>query len=212
MKNVTFGFGIVLILILSIFIILSGDSRSIRQKETQANLSSTVAGVMNDLCLDRHYTIEDSDLFIADFVQAMTVRVTSDSNLTVAVLDVDTEKGFLTMEVKETFRYPNGKEGNVTAVKTILLEHEKESEEPKKYTLRYQVKQGEMVLNYCVNELFKDGIVIVPKAPEQKGKTFAGWTDVNGNLVSFQGTDGQPITIGELAGTQEEYVLTALFR
>lgn len=212
MKNVTFGFGIVLILILSMFIIMSVDSRSIRQKETQANLSSTVAGVMNDLCLDRHYTIRESDLFVADFIQAMTVRVTSDSNLTVTVLDVETEKGLLTMEVKETFRYPNGKEGNVTAVKTILLEHEKESEEPERYTLRYQVKQGETMIDHKVFDLLPEEIITTPKEPEESGKKFVGWADTNGNLVSFQGADGQSITIQELAGTQQEYILSAVFQ
>ena len=53
----------------------------------------------------------------------------STSEVEVAVLNADEEKGILSIEVTEHYTHPNGSRGNVSEVRTVIFEKEEEKEQ-----------------------------------------------------------------------------------
>ena len=60
--------------------------------------------------------------FIADFMEALLVQINSDCSIKVNVLDVDYQKGLLSVEVIEKYKHPIGTEGQVSVKRTVIME------------------------------------------------------------------------------------------
>ena len=68
------------------------------------------------------YSVSSNDEFIADFMEALLVQINSDSSIKVNVLDVDYQKGLLSVEVIEKYKHPIGTEGQVSVKRTVIME------------------------------------------------------------------------------------------
>lgn len=192
MKNVIISIGLVLITIITTLILLTVYGQNTRQNELDDALSSSVEQSLDNLKISKTYTINDTDEFIADFMQNLVVQIESDSELEVNVLSVDTEKGLLDVEVVETFRQPNGTKGTVSCRKTVILE-EYRQKEPVYYFVKFKTidfkedggsvkfvknDDGEFAFNdYKTFSICEGSQVIFPETPPvMKGYTFKGWS------------------------------------
>lgn len=129
MKKIVIAMTLVTCVIVSIFIILTTNGRTMRKKEIRKGLTEAVESTLNEVFLKHTYSIHNTEEFIADFLQYMSVKLNSNSEVTVNVLDIDYEKGMVALEVISTFKHANGAEGVVSVQKTVLLEQPEVLEE-----------------------------------------------------------------------------------
>ena len=188
----------VFFIIISMSIIFTVDGRRISNEETVDSLSSAIESSMQTLT-DNKYKITDNEEFIADFTQALLLQIESDSTVTFHVLDVDCEKGLLSIEVVEQYTHPNGKLGTVACVKTVIFEQDIESSLT---DANRQVKITYLIPGNGTNTIYKDfsvqigSEIIIPQNPTIEGKTFIQWT-LNGSKYILSDHDRNKIKVDE---------------
>lgn len=126
MKNVFLGFGITICAIISIVIIMTLCGTNMRQNELNRAVDSAVDSAVQDTVENQFnditYSVSSNDEFIADFIEALLVQINSDCSVKVNVLDVDYQKGLLSVEVIEKYKHPIGTEGQVSVKRTVIME------------------------------------------------------------------------------------------
>lgn len=122
MKNIILGMTIFLMVILSLGIVFAMGDKDARRNEVQESLTSAIESTMETMFIKKAYYIEDAETFVADFEEALLVQLGTISDVTVNILEVDTEKGLLSVEIIERFEYMNGKQGSVAFTKTCIFE------------------------------------------------------------------------------------------
>lgn len=179
MKNIIIGLFSIIILVLLFQISFSLYGRSTRQQEARDSIENAMKTAMNVLTDDREYRPESNEEFVSDFLEAFLMEIESKSNVTVNILDVNYEKGLLSVEGILQFKYPNGKESSVSAQRTIILEQFYHVVESEKYTIQYIV-DGQTYKQYTL----KEGTpYITPNTPTADGKTFQGWKNINTDTI-----------------------------
>lgn len=168
-----------MMMIASVLIMFVIYGQTTRQNELQDTLSTAVEQSLENMKFKKNYTINNTDEFIADFVQSLTLSIESDSDIEVNVLNVDTDKGLFDVEVKEKFRYPNKKKGTITCRKTIVLDEyqrDKDTYHFVKFVTQKEYKSNDFVefKTYSVSD---KSIVIFPQEePTIKDHKFKGWS------------------------------------
>ncbi len=123
MKQTILALSIVAMLVLSAAVLFSIFGKEQRREETGAGLSEAVETTIDSLLKEKSYSVEETDEFLGDFMQAFFVRTNSQSGYQVRVLSVDKEKGALVLNVECRFLYANGKEGKNSTTKFVFLEN-----------------------------------------------------------------------------------------
>jgi len=181
--------------IVSILIIFTIDGRRIRDQEATDSLRSAIESTMQNL-KDVKYDINDNQMFIADFIQALAIQIESDSTIQVKVLDVDYEKGLLSIEVVEHFTHPNGKPGTVSAIRTVIFEQDtnnSSSGTDEQVKLKYLLPGNVIYKEFNVK---KGSEIIIPKNPTIDGKTFLQWT-LNGSKYTLSDSNHNKVKVNE---------------
>lgn len=122
MKNVFLGFGITICAIISIVIVMTLCGTNMRQNELNRAVDSALQETVEDQFDSKTYSVSSNDEFIADFMEALLVQINSDCGIKVNVLDVDYQKGLLSVEVIEKYKHPIGTEGQVSVKRTVIME------------------------------------------------------------------------------------------
>lgn len=122
MKNVFLGFGITICAIISIVIIMTLCGTNMRQNELNRAVDSALQDTVENQFDIKSYSMSSNDEFIADFMEALLVQINSDCSIKVNVLDVDYQKGLLSVEVIEKYKHPIGTEGQVSVKRTVIME------------------------------------------------------------------------------------------
>ena len=122
MKNVFLGFGITICAILSIVIVMTLCGTDVRQNELNRAVDSALQETVENQFDSKTYSVSSNDEFIADFMEALLVQINSDCGIKVNVLDVDYQKGLLSVEVIEKYKHPIGTEGQVSVKRTVIME------------------------------------------------------------------------------------------
>ena len=122
MKSVFLGFGITICSIISIVIVMTLCGMNIRQNELNRAVDSAIKDTVENQFDDTTYSVNSNDEFVADFMEALLVQINSDCSVVVNVLDVDYQKGLLSVEVIEKYIHPIGTEGNVSVKRTVIME------------------------------------------------------------------------------------------
>lgn len=191
MRNVVMMAVSAILGVLSLMIVMSLAGRSNRSMELKSNLSSVVEETVEEMLNTGKYNIENINQFIGDLAENLSTVLDSDSELKVSVLQADKEKGILTVNVTEEFKHPNGNQGSVETVKTVILdgmESETETAEMEQYAVTFylskeQMNDGEECYKKYLVDAGKN--VVAPKNPSDEDKTFAGWKDGNDYLADF---------------------------
>lgn len=126
MKQMVFGLTLTAILGIFIALILTVQGRNTRQNELSQSIDSAMKTAMEQAALDDAQISGNQEAFMAVFLESLLVQCSSDSDITVNVLELDLEKGLFSVEVKEAYLHPNGKEGTVSVTRTVILDQEAE--------------------------------------------------------------------------------------
>lgn len=122
MKSVFLGFGITICSIISIVIVMTLCGTNMRQNELNRAVDSAIKDTVENQFDDTTYSVNSNDEFVADFMEALLVQINSDCSVVVNVLDVDYQKGLLSVEVIEKYIHPIGTEGEVSVKRTVIME------------------------------------------------------------------------------------------
>lgn len=122
MKSVFLGFGIAFCSIISIVIIMTLCGTSMRQNELNDAVDIALKDTVENQFHETTYSVTSNDEFVADFIEALLVQMNSDSTVVVNVLDVDYQKGLLSVEVIEKYKHPIGTQGQVSVKRTVIME------------------------------------------------------------------------------------------
>ncbi len=185
MKQAVLGTVVLSITLIVASILFSLDSRSIRQQEIENALEEALKSCA-DIWADSTYTAQTEDEFAADLIQTITTQIESDSAVSIRILDLDNEKGIVSAEAVLKYKYPNGKTGTVSTVKTVIMEKNvfnPDADIKQTYTVEFylpDVPEDELYKQYKVLE---NAACIVPENPEIEGKTFVGWQTADGTEV-----------------------------
>ena len=122
MKNVFLGFGITICVIISIVIVMTLCGTNMRQNELNRAVDSALQDTVENQFDSKTYSVSSNDEFVADFMEALLVQINSECSIIVNVLDVDYQKGLLSVEIIEKYKHPIGTEGQVSVKRTVIME------------------------------------------------------------------------------------------
>lgn len=188
MKKVMIAVTLVTAIVIAVLIIFTSNGRAAREEEMSQSLAEAVESSLNEVFLDNTYSIRNTQEFVADFLQYMSIKLSSNSNVTVNVVGIDYEKGLVSMEITGTFKHPNGNDGIVSVQKTVLLEQTEE------------VPEGYYMVTYYVgNEIYMEILM-------EEGETlrepdtgsiadFKFWGTEYGTEIPIRNADGTLISV-----------------
>ena len=183
MKKVVYGLLAIIFIFVIIMIAYTFHGRSVRQTELDNALISSMKKAVEMLQEEPSFAPEDNEEFVALFLEAFLLQIDSSSSATVHILDVDYEKGLLSVEAILTYKHPIGTEGRVKSQKTIILEQYSIEEDVEYVTIQFMA-EGKILKVY---NLHKGSSCIEPEAPIVDGKLFVGWEDESGTIVNISG-------------------------
>lgn len=122
MKNVVLILNGMVLLLLSLIMLTAIYGRMNYSMELQSNLSSVMEEQINEIMLNEEYNITNTQEFLADFIGNLVVALDGKYDLTVDVLQVDMEKGILSVRVTADFFYLNGNCGTAVCERTVIFD------------------------------------------------------------------------------------------
>lgn len=173
MKNIAIGIFSTLTLLLTILIIFSVDGRVQRKIELENALNNAMTVALEGIMESKEYAPASNEELIADFEQAFFIQINSMSDINLDYLDVDYEKGLLSVEAVSHFTYLTGAEGSVAVQKSMILDLYEDELSKTTFDVTYMV-QGNKYRNYKV---FYGSTLWTPPTPSVEGQTFKGWKD-----------------------------------
>ncbi|MEF9916063.1 MAG: hypothetical protein RSD97_06435 [Lachnospiraceae bacterium] len=174
MRNAVIGFISLIILVISGLSILTIHNKSIRENELDTNLGMAMEQSLASFAMDKEYVLQkkSEDLLVADMIQNLLLKTTSNSEFTVHVLTANTQKGILDVKVVETFPQFGGIKGHAYCRKTVVLEEYKNKKE-EFFPVSF------IVFDQCVKSVWVYGGSTLqyqePISPKQNGNDFLGW-------------------------------------
>lgn len=144
MKAAIMGFCMTLMIVLTCTTVFTIENNTSRKNELEANLSSAVISVMQNISDTKSesneatYSIASDTDAIQDTIQSMLVAANSNGAYDVKINSVDIAKGLLSVNVDETYTMPNGKEITISASKTAILE-------PVSYSVSFYKSDGTLI-------------------------------------------------------------------
>lgn len=179
MKTVIISCVLVFLLIITSLILFTVYGQNTRQNELEDSLSIAVEQSLENLKINKSYSVNNTEEFIADFLENLLISIESDSDIKVEILSVDVEKGLLDVNVIETFSQPNGSTKSISCRKTVILEEYSQAA-PNYYFVRFMTtNEGNDVdfVDYKVYSICEDSLLIVPSTkPTKKNHEFVGWS------------------------------------
>lgn len=171
MKQVIFGMVSILMITLFFLIMMTIYGRNMRQEETVRGLTEAMDVAITEL-MENQENIENDEMFSTLLLQKLLVQMNSTSDVQVKILDADAKLGILSVEVIEKYKHPNGQEGTVSQVRTILFDKKVEKEEKEYETVSFYSEENVLYKEYRVE---KGAVCQLPVAPMLEGKVFKHW-------------------------------------
>ena len=125
MKNMLIAFIATLCGVVIILIGFTIYGRSIRQIELDNALKSSMEEAMTSLMYEEGGP-ENEEEWKAAFIQSLVIQISTTSDLTIAFLEADMEKGILSVKATLTWTHPIGTTGQVSSEMTVILEEYEE--------------------------------------------------------------------------------------
>jgi len=121
MKKVLMAVFSVMIIVIVILIMFTLHGRNARQTELDNALNTSMKQSMDALLVmeGKPHTEEEWKVM---FLQSLASQIESESELTVNILEIDMDKGILSVEAILKFKHVAGTEGTVSSQRTIILE------------------------------------------------------------------------------------------
>lgn len=157
MKHIAQALALTVILVIVALVVMSVSGRNAREKEVQESLQAAVDEAVNDISTSRSYTMDSIEQLEWDFTELLCNQMnvngdtkTDESGNVVSVTDkgdqnlqlqvsfsnTDKDEGYLGILVTETFTYPLGTTGEVSATAVLSFDEEGETEY---FTVEYRI-------------------------------------------------------------------------
>ena len=198
MKNIMYGVVIILMGIVILITILTTTGIMNRQTEIDNSLQQAVEESIEKCVTRKHYTLSDDKLFVADLIREMTNAVENDSDLSVDIMGVNKDKGYLAIRVTETYKTPLAQEKKSSYETVAYLEKRNNSDERPTITVKFVRENGELLGKKPVIV----GDSITPITVE--GLNYNGWKNITTNEV----IDKKAASLGTATG--EDIVFVAV--
>ena len=124
MKQLIFGCVSLMAVALFAFVLVTIHGETLRQAEMTQSLGEAMQSVMEGLKAENKYSFDNKDEFVTAFLELLVMQIGSDSDITVHILKADEKKGLLSVEVTASYEHINGRKGQVSAIRTILLDQD----------------------------------------------------------------------------------------
>lgn len=184
MKHIVIGIGSVLLAGILALAVTTIYGRSLREEELNQALASGMELAMEQTGAGTLSGLGDDEELVAVFLENFLMQLESSSDITVHVLDVDAQKGLLSVEAVMGYRHPIGSMGSVAVRKTLIRECSGREEDAEFCGISYFV-EGNCYKEYNVR---KGSNILIPAAPTVEGKDFKGWREADGtDPVSLRG-------------------------
>ena len=192
MKNIILITVFMMMTALTVGIIMTLHGREARSVEIKSQLASVMEETVENLMQKKNYEIKNCELFLADFIEHLSMALDTDSEVILKVWKADMEKGILSVEVEEKYKHINGKTGSVTCSKTVIFDQIVE-ETVQNCEVKFYLNREDLCLRqncYKVYQVRKGDCMAAPVVREDG---FEVWKDENGYLADFT----QPV-MGEI--------------
>lgn len=180
MKNIVVVISTTILGVLVLMIVMTINGRTNRSMEIQSNLSSVVEETMDNMALNPKYNIQNTNEFIADLVETLSMTIDAQSDVTVDVLQCDKERGILSVKVTLSYVHPNGNLGTVECERNVIF-NKLQEEELKQCRVTFYIG-SDIYKEYIVTE---GAILTAPVSPSITDGVFYGWIDGTGVTVDF---------------------------
>lgn len=121
MNTLIKGFGMLIILITSFFIVTCVVIKTSAQSQLDQNLNRAIQQTMKVLD-DQRYPITTNEQLISEFHTNFFSSMDSNQEVKFKIYGVDVENGLFDVEVSLTYSYLNGQKGQVKSHRTMVLE------------------------------------------------------------------------------------------
>jgi hypothetical protein len=185
MRNLVIGICSLALVLLLLMIGYTVTGREKRTAELEKALNLAMEQTVSSLQEQDEYSPGSDEELVAIFEQQLLVQLEAEADYEIRVLDVDCEKGLLSVAVTEHYTHLNGRPGSITVQKLILLDRVADSADYGMRQLTYLVEDE----TYRRYELEAGSTLVVPREPYLASGSFAGW-----RLLS----DGKLYSSGEL--------------
>lgn len=166
--------------ILTLMIVMTINGRMNRSMEVTSNFPSIVEETLENMVLNPKYNIENTNEFVADLVETLSMTVDADSDVEVDILQCDKERGILSVRATLNFTHPNGKTGTVSTEKLAIFNQLLE-DEVEQYRVIFYVG-SDVYKEYVVTE---GTIIAAPVSPVLSEGVFYRWVDGSAVPVDF---------------------------
>ncbi len=164
----------------TLLIVMSVYGRMNYSIELKRNLSSVIEETVENITVNPKYNIENTNEFLADFVEMLSIGIDTESDITIEIFQCDKEKGILSLNIIASYQHPNGKIGKVMCERTVIL-NKLEKDTCKICKVEFWV-EGKLYKKYLIQEKSK---IANPKNLQGINGIFYGWVDENGNNIDF---------------------------
>lgn len=184
MKNVIIGICSCVLAGILLLTVYTLHGRSIRRTELNNALTAGIENTLERLRGGGRHAPKSNEELIGIFLQELLTQIDSHSQVTVHILDADYEKGLLSVEAVLSYVHPLGLSGTVASRQTAILESYEVWEEAAYCSVDYIVEGA----GYKTYNVQKGSSLMIPGAPQIKGKRFLGWRELKGSsIVSLVG-------------------------
>ena len=184
MRNTVLIIATIVLGMLVLMIVMTINGRMNRSMEITSNLSSVVEETMENLVSNPKYSIQNTNEFVADLAETLSIAIDAESDITVDILQCDKEKGLLSVKVTLSYVHPNGNLGTVECEKLAIFNRSLE-DEVEQYRVTFYVG-SDIYKEYVVTE---GTIITAPVFTSLSEGVFYRWVDGNAVPVDFS----QPI-------------------
>lgn len=174
MKQIIYGGIKLFITVLFLALIATIGAGYLRNREVMELTSAALYGTAKAAWIDDSFETLSTEDITNQFLDSLSYSADDDTKLHVEVLALDESKGLMSVAVTESFTYPNGKKGNKEAVRTVIVDEEKEPE-VKMYTLSFYERiqkahgtEDRLLSTYLLPE---KSLCVLPQFPEKSGYT-----------------------------------------
>jgi len=163
-----------------------------RQSESDSLLNAAMERSLSAMMNQSGYSlaIGDEETFAADFMNRLIACYDNDATLILNFVEVDCEKGILSVSVTEQYTNPNGSVSSNAVTKTVIIERDERESDCLVTYMYVDESNPELILRDFIYKVYHatDGeIIAIVKSPGEEGV----WEDATGKIY----TAGDAITV-----------------
>lgn len=179
MRNIVIGICSFSFLILLLMTGYTVAARQTRTNQLEAALNHAMQKIMENEDYPKANRPQSDEELVAMFEQLFISQLSAKATYKVSILDVDCEKGLLSVEVTQDYPHLNGQNGSITIQKTVI--RDKLATDPLYGTCQVSYYLGDNI--YRRYEQNAGEAIVVPRNPYAQDAVFLGWREKDTGML-----------------------------